>query len=103
MLFVRADNYNGLPHRLYRLPEEINRDIGIIRNKIELTRERINVPNVISEILKESREREPESFIRELENLVADANDALFELRRLGESLEILEGELKEVRWILGG
>lgn len=103
MIFARADTYNGLPDRLYRLPEEINRDIKKIKEKIELTGERINVPNVISEILKEAKEREPESFIRELENLVADALDALFELQKLSDSLEILEDELKEVTWILEG
>ncbi|MBR2342666.1 MAG: hypothetical protein IKA64_00260 [Clostridia bacterium] len=102
MFFVNCDSYEGLPPRLYRSPEEIARDICEIKKKIERTSERLNVRNILTEMLSECAAGEPESFISRLEELVDGAHEALSRLRRLEDSLGLLTDELHEVRRILG-
>ena len=102
MFFVNRDNYEGLPPRLYRSPEEISRDIHDIRAKIEKASEKLNVRNILTEMLAECAEGEPEVYILRLRELVNEAHDTLDGFLRLEDTLGLLTDELYEVRRILG-
>ena len=95
-MLISYDNYNGTPYRLYRSPSEIKGDICTISEKIKRTNERMNVRHMLLELLTGDEERKPEETVLLLEEIVAQAQDSLLELKCLNESLLDLECELKE-------
>ena len=101
MFFTNYSTYEGEPVRLYRTPEEIGRDIGLIRDKIEKTAEMLNVRSILSDMIAVCAEGDPERWIPELRRAVTDAEETLEMLTEMKSSLDMLEEELEETRCVL--
>ena len=101
MFFTNYSTYEGEPVRLYRTPEEIGRDIGFIRDKIEKTSQMLNVRSILSDMIAVCAEGDPERWIPELRQAVSDAEETLDLLTEMKASLDILEEELEETRCVL--
>ncbi len=93
--------YEGTPPRLYRTPLEIRRDINSISAKIREIEEMLSVHNLLIEMIPQWAEQSPERWIPELEDTVAEAQEALENLGLLKSALEELQCELEEVRCLL--
>lgn len=91
----------GMPPRLYRTPGEIHRDMVLISSRIRENEEMLSVHNLLLEMIPTWAERSPEKWIPELEDTVAEAREALDNLKRLQYSLELLAAELEEVRCMM--
>ncbi len=91
----------GAPARLYRAPSEIRRDMIGISRAIRENEEMLSVHNLLIEMIPEWAEKSPESWIPELEEILADANDAMDNLRRLKAALEGLAEELEDVKCLM--
>ena len=91
----------GAPARLYRAPSEIRRDMIGISRAIRENEEMLSVHNLLIEMIPEWAEKSPEAWIPELEDILADANDAMDNLRRLKEALESLADELEDVQCLM--
>ncbi len=91
----------GQPPRLYRSPLEIHRDMAKISARIRENEEMLSVHNLLFEMIPTWAEKSPESWIPELEATVAEASEALINLRRLQRGLEELRLELEEVRCMM--
>ena len=91
----------GIPPRLYRSPSEIHRDMLRISAEIKQNEEMLSVHNLLIEMIPTWAEQAPESWIPELEETVAEANEALINLRTLQIALEELKEELEEVRCMM--
>lgn len=102
MFFRNYSTYEGEPARLYRSPEEIREDIFEIRKKIESVDSMLNFRNILTAMIDECAEGEPEKWIPILSDIVADAEQTLDRLKMLKESLDILTEELEDTRWALG-
>ena len=70
----------GAPARLYRAPSEIRRDMIGISRTIRENEEMLSVHNLLIEMIPEWAEKSPEDWIPELEEIVAEANDAMDDL-----------------------
>lgn len=101
VFFTNYSTYEGEPVRLYRTPEEIGRDIGFIRDKIEKTSQMLNVRSILSDMIAVCAEGDPERWIPELRQAVSDAEETLDLLTEMKASLDILEEELEETRCVL--
>ncbi len=102
MFFTNYSTYEGEPIRLYRTPEEIGRDIGNIKEKIEKTAGMLNVRSILTDMIAECAEGDPERWLPALKSAVADAEETLELLRSLKEALDMLEEELEDTRCVLG-
>ncbi len=91
----------GAPARLYRAPSEIRHDMTQISRAIRENEEMLSVHNLLIEMIPEWAEKSPEAWIPELEEILADANDAVDNLRRLKNALELLSDELEEVKCLM--
>ena len=91
----------GMPPRLYRSPSEIHRDIIRISARIRENEEMLSVHNLLLEMIPTWAEQSPERWIPELEETVAEAGEALENLKRLQQALEELRSELEEVRCMM--
>lgn len=100
-MYSYANLYEGTPPRLYRSTDEIRHDMMIISEKIERTEEMLSVHNLLIEMIPTWAESSPEKWIPELSETIAEAEDALENLKRLKEALEELSCELEEVRCFL--
>jgi hypothetical protein len=96
-LYLYADAYEGTPPRLYRTPGEIRRDMTAIANKIKETESMLSVHNILLEMIPTWAEDSPERWIPELSETVAEAEEALENLKVMKEALEELSLELGEV------
>ena len=94
--------YEGDRAQLYRSPESIREDISEIKTKIEAVNSMLNVRSVLMEMINTCAEGEPENWIPLLSEIVCDAEDSLYKLKALKESLDILSSELEDTRWVLG-
>ena len=92
---------NGMPPRLYRSPSEIHRDMISISARIRENEEMLSVHNLLIEMIPTWAEQSPERWIPELEDPVAEAQEALENLGLLKSALEELQCELEEVRCLL--
>ena len=101
MLGFRDEN-EGIPARLYRSPDEIRRDIAEISKKIREADEQLTVRNVLMSVISEFADAEPERWIPEFEETLAEAKEAMERLTRLEDTLEELSVELREARWARG-
>ena len=97
-MLVNASKSEGMPARLYRAPCEIQRDMSKISREIRDIEEMLSVRNLVVEMVSECADASPEKWIPELEELLAEAQDALRVLRGLKDTLEDLSRELEEVR-----
>lgn len=97
-MFFGANDYEGLPPRLYRSPSEIKSDIRKISRKIKEADEMLCIRHILMEMISECAEKEPERWIEELEETVLEARETLRELERLKGALEELEEELGDAR-----
>ena len=91
----------GMPPRLYRTPSEIHRDIISISSRIRENEEMLSVHNLLIEMIPTWAEQSPERWIPELEATVAEAGEALENLKKLQFALEELKIELEEVRCMM--
>ena len=91
----------GMPPRLYRNPSEIHRDMISISARIRENEEMLSVHNLLIEMIPIWSAQSPERWIPELEATVAEANEALDNLRKLQYALENLSAELEEVRCMM--
>ena len=91
----------GTPPRLYRSTTEIHRDMLRISAVIAEQEEMLSVHNLLLEMIPTWAEQSPERWIPELEETVAEATDALANLRRLQSALEELRRELEDVRCMM--
>ena len=91
----------GAPARLYRAPSEIRRDMLGISRAIRENEEMLSVHNLLIEMIPEWMDKSPEAWIPELEEIVADANDAMDNLKRLKIALEALADELEDVKCLM--
>ena len=94
--------YEGMPARLYRSPCEIRRDMTRLSKQIKEADEMLSVRNILVEMLSECAGREPEKWIPELEELVADARASLDCLTRLKSALSDLSEEFEETVCAVG-
>jgi hypothetical protein len=95
--------YEGMPPRLYRTPSEIRRDMASVAAKIRENEEMLSVHNLLIEMIPSWATESPEKWIPELEETIAEANDALDNLKRLKTALEELSLELEDVRCMMQG
>lgn len=93
--------YEGLPPRLYRNPSEIRRDMAYIAAKVRENEEMLSVHNLLIEMIPSWAEQSPERWIPELEETIAEACEALDDLKRLKTALEELSLELEDVRCMM--
>lgn len=91
----------GMPPRLYRSPTEIHRDMITISARIRENEEMLSVHNLLIEMIPTWAEQSPERWIPELEATVDEAREALENLKKLQYALELLAGELEEVRCMM--
>ena len=96
-MYSILDKYNGEPPRLYRTPGEIRRDITAISEKIRDTESMLSVHNILLELIPAWAEESPERWIPELTETVAEAEEALENLKLMKMALEELSVELSEV------
>ena len=102
MFFRNYSTYEGEPARLYRSPKIIREDILDIKTRIDTVNAQLNVRDVLAAVLDGTAGTEPERWIPTLADLVAEAEEALSELKSLKESLDILSEELEDSVWALG-
>ena len=93
--------YEGMPPRLYRSPAEIRRDMTKISDRIKENEEMLSVHNLLIEMIPTWADQSPEKWIPELEESVAEAQEALDNLRWLQYALEELSRELEEVKCLM--
>lgn len=101
-MLIYGNSAEGRPTRLYRRPDEVRDDIAEISERIKETDEMLSVHSIIVNLLSEWAIMEPHKWISELEESVAEARDALENLKKLGEALEDLKAELGEISGIMG-
>lgn len=101
-MVISASIDTGTPTRIYRSLSEIKRDINLIKERIFLTDERINIRALLLELLSSARCFSPEVLIPELKEAIDEANDALELLLRLREELSALEEEMEETVCVIG-
>ena len=102
MFFRNYSTYEGEPARLYRSPDKIRQDIFEIKTKIESVNQRLNIRNILSEVMDEYAYGEAEKWIPALSDIVFEAEETLNNLKSLRESLDALCKELEDTKWALG-
>lgn len=100
-MYSCMNTYDGMPPRLYRSPEEIRRDMMKISLRIKENEEMLSVHNLLIEMIPTWADQAPEKWIPELEATVAEAQEALDNLKRLQYALEELSRELEEVKCMM--
>lgn len=100
-MYLCMNTYEGTPPRLYRSPDEIRRDMRHIIDKITEQEEMLSVHNLLLEMIPSWAEKSPERWIPELEEMVAEACEALDTIKRLKGALEYLTLELEDVKCMM--
>ena len=85
-----------------RMPSEIRAEIDRVNERISDLSEKIDIREMLGDILALADGSSEEDFIDEVESMIISARESLEELIRLKNSLEILASELEESRWITG-
>ena len=101
MFFRNYSTYEGEPARIYRSPERIREDICDIKTKIESVDSMLNVRDILTAMIDECADGNPEKWIPTLASIVADAEETLDRLKSLQKSLDILCEELEDTKWAL--
>ena len=102
-MFMRFKKEDGTADAIYRSPEEIISDIEVVRREIKAIRERMNLRELVVELLSDERVvAEPDLWIERLEELTAEAREAEASLGELREMLLELKEELYNTQWALG-
>ena len=101
-MLTMSNTYLGIPARLYRSPCEILGEMTELKEKIREVNETLSVHHLLMEVMSEWSDKEPEKWIKELEETLDYAKEALSELRELNQSLDELREELEDVRWAEG-
>lgn len=96
-MYSYSSTYEGEPPRLYRTPSEIRRDMNCIAEKIKETESMLSAHNLLCEMIPAWAEESPERWIPELCDIVAEAEEAVENLKLLKLALEELSLELGEV------
>ena len=100
---IRCENLaEGCGCTMYRTPTEIRRDIEAVNIRINEINSRLNVRNLLGELLEISVRASAESCISELEEVVAEAKELIDELGTLKDTLADLSCELEETKWEIG-
>jgi hypothetical protein len=95
-MYYHYDKENGYPPRLYRVPEEIRRDIDKMLDMCRDANRMFNVRNLISEIIIDDSGGDVDRKICAIEELILAAEDMVEEMQSLVESLGELQDELTE-------
>ncbi|MBO5009923.1 MAG: hypothetical protein IKJ13_01825 [Clostridia bacterium] len=101
-MMLSRDPYEGAPPRLYRGCEEIRSDISELRAELREIEERLTVRNVLMELVSSTDHSDPALWVPVLEDIAAEAREALDRLNSFGERIEELREELLETRCALG-
>ena len=101
-MYYEGNFETGRPSRIYRTVSEIRRDMNIITDKIKESEERINIRELLLELLSGGAESDPKMLIPELYEAITEAKEALSELKTLSEELSDLREELVETRCMFG-
>lgn len=96
-MYRSSDTVFGLPARIYREPDEIRLDIYEVKRSIEKINSRLNIRGLMLDMVTEE-ELSPSEVVTALESMLAEAEDALFQLKELKRELAVLEEELYEVK-----
>ena len=73
-----------------------------MRDRLDGMEKMINVRRLLSEVMTEAAERDPEVWVTRLRETLEEAEATLNTLRELKESLDMLECELEDTLWVLG-
>lgn len=101
-MYRSYDIENGMPPHLYRSLTEIRKDMRRISSEITHTNQKLNIRSILTELIDDSRNDKPESFILDLEEIVGEAREALDRLSGLEEELTALREELRVTRCAMG-
>lgn len=101
-MMVSSNPYEGAPPRLYRGCEEIRSDITELRAELREIEEKLTVRNVLMELVSSTQQSDPAAWVPVLEEIAAEAREALDRLSSFGERIEELREELLETRCALG-
>ena len=102
-MYRSYDNTFGMPPRIYRTPGEIRQDIRQLRSAINEINSRLNIRELLLEIITDEEKISPENVVQTLEAMLYEAEEALSKLKELRGELSLLEEELYEVRCEIEG
>lgn len=97
-MYRTFDEINGFPPRLYRNPEEIKRDIRVVKERMEQINDMLNIRELLSEAFEGADEQSLPRRAEQIRELLKYADDTLQELSELSKTLDELRAELSEVR-----
>ena len=101
-MYLAQRSYTEDRQRIYRRPSEIRSDIAEIKARIDETDNMINVRSLLLDTLCEFADGDPDKWLPEIEEIVAEARETLEHLSSLERTLSDLEDELKRTRWVMG-
>ena len=100
---IREENPSeGCGCRMYRTPAEIRRDMEAVNIRINEINSRLNVRNLLCEMLELSLGASDEDCVFELADMISEAKALVGELGRLRDTLADLSSELEETKWEMG-
>jgi len=97
------DNAYGTPITIYREPDEIRSDIVRVKDAIREINSRLNVREIMFEMINKEEKLSPEEIVNLLEDMLSEAESALARLSELRDELSLLEEELYEVKCEIKG
>lgn len=102
-IMYRGTNYEDYeaPH-IYRSITSIRQDMCEVREQIKEINSRLNIRNMLYELLSSAAESQPCEWVPELRELAEGAEESLSELRALSEVLTELSCELEETKRVMG-
>lgn len=101
-MMLSSRPYDGAPPRLYRSCAEIRADIRELKAELREIEEKLTVRNVLMELVSSADNSDPSSWVPVLEDIAAEAGEALERLTSFGERIEELREELLETRCAMG-
>lgn len=101
-MYRTYDGYDGEPPMLYRSAASIKHDIREISLKIKDAEEMLSVRSLLMDMLTECADDDPESWLPEIEEVVAEARESLLHLRQLKDDLDELFDEWREMKCAAG-
>ena len=97
-----CDDEFGTGPTIYRSPDEIRLDIYEAKLAIEKINERLNIRSLTFEMISDDKELSAREVVSVLEDMLAEAEEALLELSGYKEELKELEEELYLVKCEIG-
>ena len=101
-MYRGCDDEFGTGPTIYRSPDEIRLDIYEAKLAIEKINERLNIRSLTFEMISDDKELSAREVVSVLEDMLAEAEEALLELSGYKEELKELEEELYLVKCEIG-